>query len=132
MTSTASPALEPVQNVIQAAIDNHQLVGATVIAAQHGKIIHRTASGLADREQSIAMTTDTMFRLASVSKVIVSTAALVLIAENKLGLDEFIHHQLPMFQPKLANGKFVPITVRQLLSHTAGLGYRFKAIGVMQ
>ncbi|MND85190.1 Esterase EstB [compost metagenome] len=120
-----SISLSLVQNVVQKAIDNNQLVGAAVIVAQHGKVIHREALGLSDRERSISMTTDTVFRLASVSKVIVSTAALVLVAQNKLNLDEFIHHQLPYFQPKLENGKFVPITLRQLLSHTAGLNYRF-------
>lgn len=120
-----SISLSLVQNVVQKAIDNNQLVGAAVIVAQHGKVIHREALGLSDRERSISMTTDTVFRLASVSKVIVSTAALVLVAQNKLNLDEFIHHQLPFFQPKLENGKFVPITLRQLLSHTAGLNYRF-------
>lgn len=124
-TTVPSTTLSLVQNVVQKAIDNNQLVGATVIVAQHGKVIHREALGLSDRERSISMTTDTVFRLASVSKVIVSIAALVLVAQNKLNLDEFIHHQLPYFQPKLENGKFVPITLRQLLSHTAGLGYRF-------
>jgi len=124
-TTVPSTSLSLVQNVVQKAIDNNQLVGAAVIVAQHGKVIHREALGLSDREQSISMTMDTVFRLASVSKVIVSTAALVLVAQNKLSLDESIHHQLPYFQPKLENGKFVPITLRQLLSHTAGLGYRF-------
>lgn len=111
--------------VVQKAIDHHQLVGAVVLVAHQGKIIHREALGLSDRERSIPMTMNTVFRLASVSKVIVSTAALVLIAQNKLKLDDVIHRQLPYFKPRLANGKFVPITVRQLLSHTAGLSYRF-------
>jgi len=71
------------------------------------------------------MSLDTIFRLASVSKPIVSTAALVLAAQGRLALDDHIEHWLPKFQPRLADGRLARITVRQLLSHTAGLGYRF-------
>ena len=74
-TTVPSTTLGLVQNVVQKAIDNNQLVGATVIVAQHGKVIHREALGLSDRERSISMTTDTVFRLASVSKYNVSIAA---------------------------------------------------------
>lgn len=88
-TTVPSTSLSLVQNVVQKAIDHNQLVGAAVIVAQHGKVIHREALGLSDRERSISMTTDTVFRLASVSKVIVSTAALVLVAQNKLSVIAF-------------------------------------------
>lgn len=63
--------------------------------------------------------------MASVSKPIVSTAALVLVAQGRLGLDEDINHWLPAFRPRLPDGRPGRITARQLLSHTAGLGYRF-------
>jgi len=88
-TTVPSTSLSLVQNVVQKAIDHNQLVGAAVIVAQHGKVIHREALGLSDRERSISMTTDTVFRLASVSKVIVSTAALVLVAQNNLSVIAF-------------------------------------------
>lgn len=71
------------------------------------------------------MMPDTIFRLASVSKPIVSVAALVLVARGLLGLDEPVTRWLPEFRPQLADGTTPQITVRQLLSHTAGLGYRF-------
>lgn len=88
-TTVPSTSLSLVQNVVQKAIDNKLLVGAAVIVAQHGKVIHREALGLSDRERSISMTTDTVFRLASVSKIIVSTVALVLVAQNKLSIIAF-------------------------------------------
>lgn len=88
-TTVPSTSLSLVQNVVQKAIDHNQLVGAAVIVAQHGKVIHREALGLSDRERSISITTDTVFRLASVSKVIVSTAALVLVAQNNLSVIAF-------------------------------------------
>lgn len=71
------------------------------------------------------MTLDTVFRLASVSKPIVSTAALVLVAQGRLDLDQGIDAWLPEFQPRMPDGHPAHITTRQLLSHTAGLGYRF-------
>ncbi|CAI3115380.1 Esterase EstB [Acinetobacter calcoaceticus] len=88
-TTVPSTSLSLVQNVVQKAIDHNQLVGAAVIVAQHRKVIHREALGLSDRERSISITTDTVFRLASVSKVIVSTAALVLVAQNNLSVIAF-------------------------------------------
>ncbi|MBY6344729.1 class A beta-lactamase-related serine hydrolase [Providencia rettgeri] len=114
-----------VQTLVQQALDQGRLVGTVVLVAQDGKLIHHQAYGWADHERRRAMTVDTVFRLASVSKPIVSTAALVLVAQGRLGLDDSIHSWLPEFRPSLADGRPVQITVRQLLSHTAGLGYRF-------
>ncbi|WP_437615841.1 serine hydrolase domain-containing protein [Erwinia sp. V71] len=114
---------------IQAAVDRalaqQRLVGAVVIAAHRGEIFHCQAAGYADRESQRPMTVDGVFRLASVSKPIVSVAALVLVAQGKLRLDDEVAHWLPAFRPRLADQRDVPITIRQLLSHTAGLGYRF-------
>ncbi|MCX5470724.1 serine hydrolase [Alcaligenes sp. A-TC2] len=114
-----------VQTIAQQALDQGRLVGAVVLVARDGKLIHRQAYGWADHESRRAMTVDTVFRLASVSKPIVSTAALVLVAQGRMGLDDRIHSWLPEFRPSLADGRPAQITVRQLLSHTAGLGYRF-------
>lgn len=114
-----------IQHVVQQALDHQRLVGVVVLVAQDGKLIHQQAAGWADREFTRPMELDAIFRLASVSKPIVSTAALVLIARGRLGLDDALSLWLPQFQPRLANGAVAQITVRQLLSHTAGLGYRF-------
>jgi CubicO group peptidase (beta-lactamase class C family) len=67
----------------------------------------------------------TVFRLASVSKPIVSSAAMVLVAQRRLSLDNDVTRWLPDFRPCLPDGRAPRITVRHLLSHTAGLGYRF-------
>lgn len=123
-TSTA-PVSSILQGVVQQALDDQRLVGAVVLVARDGKLIHRQASGFADRDSARPMTLDTVFRLASVSKPIVSTAALVLVAQGRLDLDAGIERWLPEFQPRLADGRPARITARQLLSHTAGLGYRF-------
>lgn len=124
-----SPIAEVLSNrigtVIKQAIDQQRLVGAVVLIAQHGRILYRQAAGLADRENNRAMTPETVFRLASVSKPIVSAAALVLVSQGRLDLDSPVSRWLPAFTPTLADGTPATITARQLLSHTAGLGYRF-------
>ncbi|CAM4292444.1 serine hydrolase domain-containing protein [Kerstersia similis] len=114
-----------VQAVVQQALDEQRLVGAVVLVAQAGEVVHQQASGWRDREAGLPMAVDTVFRLASVSKPIVSVAALVLAAQGKLALDEDIAQWLPEFQPRLPDGRPARLTPRQLLSHTAGLGYRF-------
>lgn len=132
-----NPSLSPRQGVppaqlrtrihgaVQQALDHQRLVGAVVLVARDGELIHQQAAGFADRDSARPMTADTVFRLASVSKPIVCAAALVLVAQGRLGLDAGIERWLPGFQPRLADGRAARITVRQLLSHTAGLGYRF-------
>nr|WP_285862284.1 serine hydrolase domain-containing protein [Pseudomonas sp. BGr12]MDL2420931.1 beta-lactamase family protein [Pseudomonas sp. BGr12] len=115
----------PIQHVVQQALDERRLVGAVVLVARDGELIHQQAAGFADRDSARPMALETVFRLASVSKVIVSTTALVLVAQGRFDLDEDIGRWLPEFRPRLANGKPARITARQLLSHTAGLGYRF-------
>ncbi|MFC0709963.1 serine hydrolase domain-containing protein [Azorhizophilus paspali] len=114
-----------IQAVVQQALDDRRLVGAVVLVACDGELIYQQAAGFADREIARPMTLQAVFRLASVSKPIVSTAALVLVAQGRLDLDAGIERWLPGFRPRLADGREARITTRQLLSHTAGLGYRF-------
>ncbi|NHZ40245.1 beta-lactamase family protein [Massilia sp. CCM 8693] len=111
--------------VIERALAERRLVGAVVLVAQDARLIYRNAAGMADREQGRPMAPDTLFRLASVSKPIVSVAALVLVAQGRLDLDAPVTAYLPYFQPTLADGTPAVITIAQLMTHTAGLGYRF-------
>ncbi|MBF6636913.1 beta-lactamase family protein [Rouxiella silvae] len=114
-----------VNRVIGQALADNRLVGAVVIAAHRGEICFQIADGWADREAQKSMSLNTLFRLASVSKPIVSAAAMALIRQGRLFLDCPVDALLTDFRPTLANGETATITVRQLLSHTAGLGYRF-------
>lgn len=114
-----------IQAAVQRALDERRLVGAVVLVSRDGALIHRQAAGWADRESGRTMAADAVFRLASVSKPIVSTAALVLVAQGRLSLDDSLERWLPEFRPLLPDGQPARIAVRQLLSHTAGLGYRF-------
>lgn len=119
-----------VDQVIDQALADKRIVGTVVLVAEEGRVIYHRAAGEADREAHTPMREDTVFRLASMSKPIVSTAALALVDQGKLGLDEPVTRWLPTFKPKLADGKPAVITVRQLLTHTAGLNYvSFEAEG---
>ncbi|MBN3042843.1 beta-lactamase family protein [Pectobacterium brasiliense] len=123
--ASTAPLSARIQAVVQQALDDGRLVGAVVLVARNGELIHQQAAGWADRESARPMALDAIFRLASVSKPIVSVAALVLVAQGRLNLDEDITRWMPTFQLRLADGSPVRVIARQLLSHTAGLGYRF-------
>ncbi|KGC04072.1 MULTISPECIES: serine hydrolase domain-containing protein [Burkholderia] len=111
--------------VLDRALADARVVGAVVLVARDGELRYARAAGLADREAGTPMREDTLFRLASVSKPIVTAAAMRLVAASKIGLDEPVARWLPAFAPTLADGTPADITLRHLLSHTAGLGYRF-------
>lgn len=122
---STSKLSQRLQNVVTQAIDSNRVVGTVVMVSHRGQLIYQTAAGWADRESKKPMSIDTIFRLASVSKPIVSVAALILVARGLLDLDKNITCWIPEFRPRLQDGSEAIITVRQLLSHTAGLGYRF-------
>ncbi len=71
------------------------------------------------------MAENEVFRLASMTKAIVCVTALALIDAGRLGLEDPVARWLPDFRPKLADGRAPVITIRHLLTHTAGLGYGF-------
>ncbi|TCW82016.1 serine hydrolase [Burkholderia sp. SRS-46] len=112
-------------DALERALAEARIVGAVVLVARHGALRYARAVGLADREAGTPMREDTLFRLASVTKPIVAAAAMRLVAAGRIGLDEPVARWLPAFTPALPDGGPARITLRHLLSHTAGLGYRF-------
>lgn len=111
--------------VIDQAIAERRIVGTVVIVIRDGQPVYRRAAGLADREAGTPMREDTIFRLASVSKPLVSAALMRLVEQKRLTLDDPVTRWLPDFQPRMTNGTTAVITLRQLLTHTSGLSYRF-------
>lgn len=114
-----------IDEVIDRTLADKRLVGAVIKVAIDGELVYSRAAGLADREMNRLMREDALFRLASVSKPIVSTAALVLVAQGRLQLDDRVDRWIPEFRPRLQNGEFATLTIRHLMTHTAGLSYRF-------
>jgi CubicO group peptidase (beta-lactamase class C family) len=124
-TLTLAAERSRIDSVIEQAIAEKRIVGTVVLVSLDGKLVYQRAAGFADRESKRPMQVDSVFRLSSVSKPIVSAAALALIDQGKLSLDDPVTKWLPDFHPKLASGAAPTITVRQLLTHTSGLGYKF-------
>lgn len=94
--------------VIDQAIDAQRIVGCTVMVAQAGELMYQRAAGLADREQKKGMALDAIFRLASLTKPIVSLTAMRLIEQGYMTLDDDITRWLPNFRPCLEEGNLQP------------------------
>jgi len=110
---------------IESALAEQRIVGAVVMVARDGEVIYQRAAGLADREADRPMTVDTIFRFASVTKPLVSAAALKLVEQGDLSLDDPVTRWLPDFTPTLPDGSPAEIRLYHLLTHTAGLSYGF-------
>lgn len=127
--SAQAPARQDMAARLDAAIDRaiaeKRIVGTVVLVARDGEVVYRRAAGLADREAGKPMAEDAIFRLASITKPIVSAAAMRLVEEGRIALDDPVTRWLPDFRPRLPNGQAPEITLRQLLTHTAGLSYGF-------
>ena len=90
--------------------------GVAVLVARKGAIIHRKGYGLANLEHKITVTPQTVFRLASVTKVFTAAAAFILVEEGRLGLDDPASKYIADYPWK----KGVP-ALRDLLGHTSGI-----------
>jgi CubicO group peptidase (beta-lactamase class C family) len=124
------PAADPaVSRGIDAAIDRamaeRRIVGTVVLVARDGRLVYRRAAGLADREARRPVREDSVFLYASLTKPMVTAAALRLVEEGRIALADPVTKFLPDFRPKLADGREPVITIHHLLTHTAGLIYGF-------
>ncbi len=124
--SNDAPLADRLNLVIDRALARNRIVGTTILVARDGDIVFARAAGFADRENGQPVHADTIFRLASMTKPIVSAATLALVEQGKIHLDDPVTRWLPDFRPALPNGRRPTITVRHLLTHTAGLNYGFK------
>jgi CubicO group peptidase (beta-lactamase class C family) len=95
-----------------------------VLVARDGEIAYRRAAGFSDREARVPVRPDTLFRFASLTKIVVSAAAMALVERGALSLEDPVAKWIPEFRPALRDGTVPAIVVRQLLNHTAGLNYR--------
>jgi CubicO group peptidase (beta-lactamase class C family) len=144
----SSERLSRLDGVLQNAVTQGTVPGVAAIVVRNGKIVYHKAFGMADNESNRALKRDDIFRIASMTKAITSTAVMMLWEEGKFQLDDPISKYIPEFknQTVLKNFKFLDstyttepvkseITIRHLLTHTSGLGYgvidgdeRFKAM----
>lgn len=119
----ADPALAIPENaemgidqIVNTLYENEQFSGAVLVAVK-GEIIYKNTVGFANLEDSIPITLDTKFRIASFTKPFTAMLILQLVEDGKLGLDGKLLDYLPEFPHE--KGK--DITIHQLLTHTAGI-----------
>jgi CubicO group peptidase (beta-lactamase class C family) len=139
--------LERVGDYIRNEVATGKIPGAVVLIQQHGHPVYFESFGVRDVESKRPMTADTIFRLYSMSKPITSVAAMMLVEDGKLRLDDPVSKYIPAFtdlkvgiEKRDENGKAAlvlepadrPITIEDLLRHTSGLTYGFYGDGAVR
>lgn len=128
----SSDRLARIAPAMQRHIDSGELAGISTLVARRGEIVHTAQVGQRDREAGLPMTPDTIFRIYSMTKPIVSTALMLLHEEGRFQLEQPVAKYLPAFgnqEVMQADGSLVPLArpveIRDLLMHTSGLTYDF-------
>lgn len=137
----APDRLARVDQALQQYVDENRVAGVVALVFRDGKPVYERAFGWRDRDAGRRMTPDTIFRIASQTKAITSTAILMLVEEGKIGLNDPVSRFIPTFAkttvavrnepgsgPLIGSGVSLvpavrPITIRDLLTHTAGISY---------
>lgn len=138
----SSARLERIRPMIQAHVDAKDFAGAVTLVARKGKVVHFESHGVADLESKRPLRTDALFALASMTKPVTAVAVLMLMEEGKLVLSDPVSKFIPEFKnakvavwnapndPRGPGLRLVPanreITLRDLLTHTAGLANGFE------
>lgn len=117
-------------------IEKGWMQGGTALIIRNGKIVYYKAAGYNDLDSRTPMQKEHIFRIASQTKAITSVAIMILFEEGKLLLDDPVSKYIPAFKKQQVLDKFNPsdttytttpakkeITIRELLTHTSGLGY---------
>jgi CubicO group peptidase (beta-lactamase class C family) len=122
----SAEGLKAFQQTMRALVDDAKLAGVTTLVARHGKVACFDAYGVQDLETRKPIARDTIFRIASMTKPIAGVAMMMLWEQGKWSLDDPVARHIPEFAGlKVAtpNGEVPqskPMTMRQLMSHTAG------------
>jgi CubicO group peptidase (beta-lactamase class C family) len=136
-SGVSAERLQNINALMNRYIDSSDIAGSVTLVARKGRLVHLQAQGVMDLETKRPMRTDSIFRLASMTKPITSLAVMMLHEEGRFLLNDPVSKFLPEFKnPKVAianapNERATPgfrlvpaereITIRDLLTHTAGL-----------
>src|ERR1019366_7360554 len=125
--------LARIDRLLQQYVDQNKIAGAVALVLHDGKRVYERAVGWSDKEAGRHMATNSIFRIASQTKAITSTAVLALMEEGKIGLNEPVGDFIPTFKKTTvavkgdSGGAPLPakraITIFDLLTHTAGISY---------
>lgn len=132
----AAPSLAPdrvarIDRLLNRYVEENRIAGAVALVLRDGKPVYERAVGWSDKEAGRKMTANTIFRIASQTKAITSAAALALVEEGKIGINQPVGDFIPTFKKTTVLGRDatapVParrqITIADLLTHTAGISY---------
>ncbi len=130
---TATDRIVRIDRLLKDYVDTSQVAGVVALVLRDGKVFYERAVGWADKENDRRMQIDTIFRIASQTKAVTSVATLILMEEGKLSLNDPVSRYIPSFKQttvavtKDGQTEVVPsrrpITIRHLLTHTAGIWY---------
>jgi CubicO group peptidase (beta-lactamase class C family) len=131
----SSARLDRINKAVNEYIESNNIAGAVTAISRRGKIAHFKSYGLMDIEADKSMSKDAMFRIASMSKPITSTAVMILYEEGYFLLSDPVSKYIPEFaNPKVITASSTPtsiefepakreIAIRHLLNHTSGITY---------
>ena len=132
----SSTALDRLSAALKERVANKHVPGAVALVARHGKVAYHEAFGVQDPVSGAPMRTDSIFRIYSMTKALVSVGVMMLWEEGRLMLTDPIGKYLPaLAAPRVGVIKeggleytdaVRPITVQDLLRHTSGLTYEFR------
>src|SRR5687767_96316 len=125
--------LQRLDSFMQQFVDSNRIAGAVALVLRDGNVVYERAVGWADKESSRRMTPDAMFRIASQSKALTSVAIMMLVEEGKIALNDPVSRFIPAYArttvaTRSDTGRVITpaaraITIRHLLTHTAGISY---------
>lgn len=125
--------LTRIDRFMQSYVDENKVAGAVGLVLHDGRVVYERAVGWSDKEAGRRMTTDAIFRIASQSKAITSVAIMILLEEGKIALTDPVSRFIPAYAKTTVAVRtdtgvaIVPasrsITIRDLLTHTAGISY---------
>lgn len=129
-------ALDKLSAALTERIARGHVPGVVALIARHGKVAYHEAFGRQDPTSDRPMNTDSIFRIYSMTKPIVSVAIMMLWEEGKLLLGDPIGKYIPAFNETTVGLERAPlmraITIHDLLRHTSGLAYEFRGTGPIQ
>jgi CubicO group peptidase (beta-lactamase class C family) len=116
--------LDKIHRRLETFVREGQVSGAVTLVSRNGRVAHLDAVGQADIEQQQPMQVDTLFAIASMTKPITATALMILVDEGRVALTDPVAKYIPEFADVRLDGRpsARPITLRDVLTHTAGLG----------
>jgi CubicO group peptidase (beta-lactamase class C family) len=123
----SSERLDRITQTLRADVEAGRIPGAVVLVARKGRVAYLQAVGFRDKATGAPMTADAMFRIASMTKPMVTVAALQLYEEGRLLLSDPVSKYIPAFKGQTVGDDRAPavreMTVQDLMRHTSGLTY---------